>query len=84
MDVEFVDLYTLQRDLKEGLGDLFPDSIWVKAEIAQISVKSGGHCYLELVQSEAGTVIAKVRAVIWKGRVRGIRDRRAARAFRRS
>ena len=67
MDVEFVDLYTLQRDLKEGLGDLFPDSIWVKAEIAQISVKSGGHCYLELVQSEAGTVIAKVRAVIWKG-----------------
>lgn len=66
MDVEFVDLYTLQRDLKEGLGDLFPDSVWVKAEIAQISVKSGGHCYLELVQSEAGTVIAKVRAVIWR------------------
>lgn len=66
MDVEFVDLYTLQRDLKEGLGDLFPDSIWVKAEIAQISVKSGGHCYLELVQSEAGTVVAKVRAVIWR------------------
>ena len=67
MEVESVDLYTLQRDLKEGLGDLFPDSVWVKAEIAQISVKSGGHCYLELVQSEAGTVIAKVRAVIWKG-----------------
>ena len=66
MDVEFVDLYTLQRDLKEGLEDLFPDSVWVKAEIAQISVKSGGHCYLELVQSEAGTVIAKVRAVIWR------------------
>ena len=63
---DFVDLYTLQKDLKEGLGDLFPDRIWVKAEIAQISVKSGGHCYLELIQSEAGTVIAKVRAVIWK------------------
>ena len=63
---DFVDLYTLQKDLKEGLGDLFPDRIWVKAEIAQISVKSGGHCYLELVQSEGGTVIAKVRAVIWK------------------
>ncbi|MCR5561537.1 MAG: exodeoxyribonuclease VII large subunit [Bacteroidales bacterium] len=64
--MEFVDLYTLQRDLKEGLEDLFPDRIWVKAEIAQISVKGGGHCYLELVQSEAGTVIAKVRAVIWR------------------
>ena len=67
MNVEFVDLYTLQKDLREGLEDLFPDRIWVKAEIAQISIKSGGHCYLELVQSEEGTVIAKVRAVIWRG-----------------
>ena len=65
MSVDYVDLYTLQKDLKEGLGDLFPDRIWVKAEIAQVSVKSGGHCYLELVQSDGGTVIAKVRAVIW-------------------
>ncbi len=65
MDREFVDLYTLQRDLKEGLSDLFPDRVWVKAEIASLSVKSGGHCYLDLVQSERGTVVARVRAIIW-------------------
>lgn len=65
MERDFVDLYTLQRDLKEGLTDLFPDRIWVKAEIASLSVKSGGHCYLELVQSDRGTVVAKVRAIIW-------------------
>lgn len=67
MDEGYVDLYTLQRDLKDGLEGLFPDRVWVKAEIAQVSVKSGGHCYLELIQSRDGAVIAKVRAVIWSG-----------------
>ena len=66
MDREFVDLYTLQRDMKEGLEDLFPDRIWVRAEIASLSVKGGGHCYLELVQSERGALIAKVKAIIWR------------------
>ena len=65
MEREFVDLYTLQCDLKEGLTDLFPDRIWVKAEIASLSVKSGGHCYLDLVQSDRGMVVARVRAIIW-------------------
>lgn len=66
MDEDFIDLYTLQKDLGEALGDFFPDRIRVKAEIAQVSVKSGGHCYMELIQSRDGAVIAKVRAVIWR------------------
>jgi len=65
MKEDFVDLYTLQKDVKENLEDLFPDKIWVKAEIASVSVKSGGHCYLDLVQSEKGKVVAKANAVIW-------------------
>lgn len=65
MERDFVDLYTLQHDMKEGLTDLFPDRIWVKAEIASLSVKSGGHCYLDLVQSDGGLVVARVRAIIW-------------------
>ena len=65
MKEDFVDLYTLQKDVKENLEDLFPDKIWVKAEIASVSVKSGGHCYLDLVQSEKGRVVAKANAVIW-------------------
>lgn len=66
MKTDFVDLYTLQKDMKEGLSDLFPDRIWVKAEIASLSVKSSGHCYMDLVQSEKGRVVAQMRAVIWK------------------
>ncbi len=65
MEREFVDLYTLTRDVKEGLQDLFPDRFWVKAEIASLSVKGAGHCYLDLVQSEKGAVVARVRAIIW-------------------
>ena len=67
MEREFVDLFTLQHYWKEGLADLFPDRIWVKAEIASLSVKSGGHCYLDLVQSDRGMVVARVRAIIWSG-----------------
>ena len=66
MKTDFVELYTLQMDLKEGIGDLFPDKLWVKAEIASISVKSGGHCYLDLVQSIDGKVVAQVRGIIWR------------------
>lgn len=65
MREDFVDLFTLQKDMKDGLEGLFPDKIWLKAEIASLSVKSGGHCYLDLVQSENGKLVAKAHGVIW-------------------
>jgi len=68
MEREFVDLLTLQTMMKEGLEDLFPDRLWVKAEISSLNVKSNGHCYLELSQSDAGRLLAKVKAVIWRSR----------------
>ena len=67
MENDFVDLLTLQRDLQEGIEDLFPDRVRVRAEVSSVSVK-GGHCYLELCQSEKGRVVAKVRAVVWRDR----------------
>lgn len=63
-----IDLYTLQNQLKLGLEDLFPDKIWVRAEIASISVRANGHCYMDLSQSDSHGVIAKAKAVIWRGR----------------
>lgn len=68
MEKEFVDLYTLQTSLRAGLEDLFPGRVWVRAEIASISVKSNGHCYLELSQDRGGQTVAKARAVIWRSR----------------
>lgn len=65
--LDYLDLYTLQSALKVGIEDVFPEKIWVKAEISSVSVK-GGHCYLELSQSEGGTMVAKARAVIWRSR----------------
>ena len=66
MDREFVDLRTLQAQIREGIGDLFPEKLWVRAEIGQWSPRANGHCYLSLTQSERGKPVAEVRAMIWK------------------
>lgn len=68
MEKEFIDLFTLQRMLRTELEDLFPEKVWVRAEIASISAKSNGHCYLELSQNDGSGTIAKARAVIWRSK----------------
>lgn len=75
--IESISLYELQEMVRGNLEDGFPEQLWVKAEIAQIQVRSNGHCYLELSQSVEGTLVAKAKAVIWKSRYGAI-----ARAFR--
>ncbi|MGN1215212.1 MAG: exodeoxyribonuclease VII large subunit, partial [Candidatus Cryptobacteroides sp.] len=54
--------------LKRGIESMFPDRIWVKAEISSLSRKQNGHCYLELCQNDGGVVSAKTRAMIWASR----------------
>ncbi|MBQ2104002.1 MAG: exodeoxyribonuclease VII large subunit [Bacteroidales bacterium] len=68
MDEAYIDLLTLQDSIQEGLEDLFPDKLWVKAEVSSIQVKSNGHCYMDLCQSGTGGVVAKAKAVIWRSR----------------
>ena len=53
--------------IRDGIESAVSDKMWVKAEVASVQAKAGGHCYLELVQSEEGRTLAKARAVIWKG-----------------
>lgn len=70
MEKNAIDLYTLVSQLREGVEDLFPARIWVKAEISSMQVR-GGHCYLELSQSsDDGEILAKARAMIWSSRFR--------------
>lgn len=64
--MDAIDLLTLQRLLKEGIEDLFPERVWVKAEIASIQLKTNGHCYIELCQDSGRGVVAKAKAIIWK------------------
>lgn len=66
--VSFIDLLTLQGLVAGAIEDAFPGKVWVKAEISSISVKSNGHCYLELSQSDGEAIVAKARAVIWRSR----------------
>ncbi len=60
-------LYELQNQVKSALDDQFPLPVWVIAEISEMTVNRSGHCYLELVETTAGTdaVVARCRATIW-------------------
>ena len=44
-----------------------PEKMWLRAETASVQARTNGHCYLELCQQEDGRLLAKARAVIWKG-----------------
>lgn len=68
MQKKYYDLFSLQAALKTEIEGGFPDRVWIKAEISGINRKPGGHCYLELSQTERGSLVAKTRAVIWSGR----------------
>ena len=72
MEKEFIDLFELQHRLKQGVESLFPNRIWVRAEVSAIKARSGGHCYLELSQSDQKGLIAKSSAIIWSSKYRFI------------
>ena len=63
----YIELCDLLSQLRDGLEEQFPDKIWIRAELASIQARANGHCYMELSQSSPRGVIAKARAVIWKG-----------------
>lgn len=60
-----VDLYEVQTLIKESVEGALGGSFWVRAEIASLSVKGNGHCYMELCQSENGKLIAQIKAIAW-------------------
>ena len=66
MAKDYLELLELQRIIREGVEDAVPDTVRVHAEVASVQRKSGGHCYLELCQSVAGSPAAKIRAIIWR------------------
>ena len=72
MEKEHIDLLELQQRLKTGVELLFPNRIWVKAEVSAMKARNGGHCYLELSQSDKNGLVAKVNAIIWSSRYRFI------------
>lgn len=72
MEKDYIDLYELQTRLKEGVECVFPEKVWLKAEISAIKARLGGHCYMELSQSDDNGLVAKTQAVIWSSKYRFI------------
>ena len=72
MEKEFIDLFELQHKLKQGVESLFPNRIWVRAEVSALKARNGGHCYMELSQSDQKGLIAKSSAIIWSSKYRYI------------
>ena len=72
MEKEFIDLFEFQTRLKQGVECLFPSRLWVKAEVSAIKVRNGGHCYIELSQSDEKGLVAKANAIIWASKYRFI------------
>lgn len=61
-----VDLFELQRMVREGIEDALPARVWVRAEVASVQVKTNGHCYIELCRNKDGRTVARAKAVIWR------------------
>ena len=60
-------LYQLNQLIKESLRKVIPTTIWLRAEIHNISTNYSGHCYIDLVEKSEfnDQIIAKQRATIW-------------------
>jgi exodeoxyribonuclease VII large subunit len=55
----------LNQSIKETLQETFPAPVWVVAEISELKENRTGHCYLELIEKQDNTIIARSRATIW-------------------
>ena len=60
-------LYQLNQLIKESLRKVIPTTIWLRAEIHNITTNYSGHCYLDLIEKGENNdqIIAKQRATIW-------------------
>ena len=72
MEKDFIDLFEFQTRLKEGVESLFPKRLWIRAEVSAVKARNGGHCYLELSQSNDDGLVAKASAIIWSSKYRFI------------
>ena len=70
---DYLSLHQLSLHIKDAIEGNFMQQIWVVAEIAAMSVNQGsGHCYLELVEKNERTLLAKMRANIWSFKLQNI------------
>ncbi len=70
--MEHLTLFQLNKLVQKTLDTQLNPSYWVIAEIGELRVNQNGHCYLELVEKEENSIIAKSRATIWANNYRNL------------
>lgn len=61
----YLSLLELNELVKETLSTTMEPSYWVVAEIGEMRLTQKGHCYLELIEKDERTTLAKIRATLW-------------------
>jgi exodeoxyribonuclease VII large subunit len=63
---EVLTLSQLTAGIVRVFEESFPNSFWIKAELAKLNHYPGsGHCYPSLVEKEKGVIKAEIRGNIW-------------------
>jgi exodeoxyribonuclease VII large subunit len=63
---EVLTLSQLTAGIARVFDESFPNSFWIKAELAKLNHYPGsGHCYPSLVEKEKGKIKAEIRGNIW-------------------
>ncbi|MFZ5940185.1 MAG: exodeoxyribonuclease VII large subunit [Bacteroidota bacterium] len=75
MNQEQLTLGQLNKRIREVVLEGFPVSVWVVAEIMELSTNRSGHCYMELVEKgdNDAHITARARATIWAFQYRMLR-----------
>lgn len=61
-------LFELTKSIQSVVGKAYNSSYWIKAELHKLNhYVHSGHCYPELVEKQGESVIAQMRANLWKG-----------------
>lgn len=69
MSVKTYSLFEVNSAIKRTIALNFSQEIWIKAELAQVSIK-GGHRYLHLIEKDLSSeqlIIAQLNATLWSG-----------------
>ncbi len=60
-------LLEVTLSIQKTLSTRYARSFWVKAEMNKLNLyPQSGHCYPELIEKKEGTLIAQVKAILWK------------------
>lgn len=63
--MDFLTLSQLNSLVSAEVKNAFPGSYWVLAETSDVRPNKNGHCYLELLEKNGNSIIAKARGYIW-------------------